>query len=91
MVSEALIPYTEVCRFNDSVLLFGGFIVKDYLIIAGFIIGVILTVIGKKKGNRKALSYIGLILIAICFALALPDMINGFIDGYNAGRKVYND
>ncbi|HHW23057.1 MAG TPA: hypothetical protein GXX26_09295 [Clostridiaceae bacterium] len=60
---------------------------KDYLLIAGFIIGLVLNAIGRKKSKTNALSFIGVMLMVLCIGFALPDMIRGFIDGFNAGRE----
>ena len=60
---------------------------RDYLIIAGIIVGVILLCIRKKTKNAKLFLYAGLILMAVCLAFALPDVIRGVVDGYNDGRR----
>lgn len=58
---------------------------RDIIVILGLIIGAILIIAGKKTKLQKYTTIAGILVIAVCLVIVMPDIINGFIDGYTEG------
>lgn len=53
----------------------------DIIFLIGLILGIFITVIGTKKQN-KIFKYIGFILSIVCLIYILPQIFEGFINGF---------
>ncbi|EJP6473766.1 hypothetical protein NHI66_003133 [Clostridium botulinum] len=59
---------------------------KDFIIILGIIIGIVMFNISKKTKKYKHINSIGKFIIMICSIIAISSFIRGFIDGMIAAK-----
>lgn len=58
---------------------------RDIILTVGLIIGVILLIGGKKTQIYKYIKIVGILIIAVCLVMIMPDLISSFIHGFRDG------
>lgn len=56
---------------------------NDLILILGLLVGVIVLLISKKMKNNRVIKNIGIIIIVVCAVMSMPDIIKGFMNGFN--------
>lgn len=60
---------------------------KDIFIVLGIIIGILIIRFSKNTERKKLVKGLGILIILVCIAMAIPDFAKGFMEGVSDASK----
>lgn len=60
---------------------------KGIITIVGIIIGILIIRFSKNTEKKNLIKWLGVLVILVCIAVAIPDFVSGFIEGMIDGTQ----